>query len=227
MAAAAVLPSRAAPPAAAPLAALRSPTGAALIAGTVLASGVASYDAYVVNVAVPAITQRFDASVAAIQWTLTSYLLAVAALLLIAGALADRFGRRRVLLAGLVVMSAGSILCAAVAPLLLTTPWGWRSVYFVGIAPLVIVGYARRNLRETQRFEDQAKSRAERGFAAILSGPYRRRVLLMGLVWALIYSCTQNAITFWKEFAVGERGFSDAEIRERLSFFGGFEGVLS
>jgi EmrB/QacA subfamily drug resistance transporter len=94
-------------------ASLHGPTGTALIAGTVFASGVASYDAYVVNVAVPAITRQFGASVAAIQWTLTSYLLAVAALLLIAGALADRFGRRRVLVIGLWVMGGASILCAS------------------------------------------------------------------------------------------------------------------
>src|SRR3954468_16288276 len=100
---------------AAPLSALRSPTGVAVIAGTVLASGVASYDAYVVNVAVPAIQRHFGASVSAIQWTLTSYLLAVAALLLIAGALADRFGRRRILVVGLVVMAVGSVACAAAA----------------------------------------------------------------------------------------------------------------
>src|SRR3954469_14629221 len=100
---------------AAPLSALRSRTGVALIAGTVLASGVSSYDAYVVNVAVPAIGRHFDASVAAIQWTLTSYLLAVAALLLVAGALADRFGRRRVLIIGLLVMAVGSVLCATAA----------------------------------------------------------------------------------------------------------------
>ena len=52
-------------PAGSSLAPLRSPIGVALIAGTVLASGVASYDAYVVNVAVPAIGGRFDAGVAA------------------------------------------------------------------------------------------------------------------------------------------------------------------
>src|SRR3954469_5440368 len=98
---------------AAPLSALRSPTGVALIAGTVLASGVSSYDASVVNVAVPAIGRHFGSGVAAIQWTLTSYLLAVAALLLVAGALADRGGRRRVLVAGLCVMAGASILCAA------------------------------------------------------------------------------------------------------------------
>ena len=79
-------------PAGESLAPLRSATGAAVIAATVFASGVASYDAYVVNVAVPAITRHFGAGVAAIQWTLTSYLLAVAALLLVAGVLADRFG---------------------------------------------------------------------------------------------------------------------------------------
>src|SRR3954464_4359856 len=106
------LPSRPAATGAAPLSALRSPTGVALIAGTVLASGVSSYDAYVVNVAVPAITRHFGAGVASIQWTLTSYLLAVAALLLVAGALADRFGRRRILVIGLVVMGVASVLCA-------------------------------------------------------------------------------------------------------------------
>lgn len=94
------------------LAPLRSATGAGLIAATVLASGVASYNASVVNVAVPAIGRHFGASVAAIQWTLTSYLLAVAALLLVAGALADRLGRKRVLVIGLGIMFGASILCA-------------------------------------------------------------------------------------------------------------------
>jgi hypothetical protein len=63
------------------LAPLRSRTGVASIAATTLASGVASYDAYVVNIAEPAIGRHFGASVTAIQWTLTSYLLSLAALL--------------------------------------------------------------------------------------------------------------------------------------------------
>ena len=98
-----------------PLARLRSPTGVALIVATVLASGVASYDAYVVNVAIPAIGRDLGASVTALQWTLTSYLLTVGGLLLLAGALADRFGRRRILVSGLLLMFVASILCA-VAP---------------------------------------------------------------------------------------------------------------
>ena len=95
-----------------PLVALRSATGVALIAATVLASGVTSVDADVIKVAVPAIGRSLGAGVTALQWTLTSYLLMVAALLLLAGALADRFGRRRLLIIGLLVMLVSSVLCA-------------------------------------------------------------------------------------------------------------------
>ena len=97
------------------LVALRSRAGVAVIAATVLASLIGFLDASVVNVAVPAIGRSLHASVASLQWTLTGYLLAVAALLLLSGALADHFGRRRVLAAGLLVMLAASVLCA-VAP---------------------------------------------------------------------------------------------------------------
>jgi EmrB/QacA subfamily drug resistance transporter len=94
------------------LVALRSGTGVALITATVLASMAGFLDASVVNVAVPAIAQDLGASVAALQWTLTGYLLTAAALLLVAGALADFYGRRRVLVIGLLVMLAASAACA-------------------------------------------------------------------------------------------------------------------
>src|SRR6187200_2767071 len=90
------------------LIALRSGTGVALITATVLASMAGFLDASVVNVAVPAIAKDLGASVAALQWTLTGYLLTAAALLLVAGALADSYGRRRVLVTGLLVMLAAS-----------------------------------------------------------------------------------------------------------------------
>jgi EmrB/QacA subfamily drug resistance transporter len=133
------------------LSALRSATGVALIAGTVLASGVASYDAYVVNVAVPAISGHFGASVTAIQWTLTSYLLAVAALLLVAGALADRFGRRRVLVVGLGVMVVSSILCASATSI--DALIAARALQGVGAALVVPTSLALLNgtLRESDR----------------------------------------------------------------------------
>jgi MFS family permease len=68
-----------------------------------------------VNVAVPAISRELGANLVSIQWSLTGYLLTATALLLVAGALADRYGRRRVLVAGLLVMLVASVVCA-VAP---------------------------------------------------------------------------------------------------------------
>ncbi|WP_328321503.1 MFS transporter [Kribbella sp. NBC_00382] len=100
-------------PAGGELVALRSPAGVALVAATVMASMIGFLDAFMINVAVPAIATDLDASVSELQWVLTGYLITVAALLLLAGALADHFGRRRVLIAGLLVMLAASIACAA------------------------------------------------------------------------------------------------------------------
>ncbi len=95
------------------LVALRSSAGTALIASTVLASTVGFVDAYMINVAVPAIGRDLHASVSELQWVLTGYLVTVASLLLLAGALADHFGRRRILVVGLLVMLLASLGCAA------------------------------------------------------------------------------------------------------------------
>jgi MFS transporter, putative metabolite:H+ symporter len=108
--------------------------------------------------------------------------------------------------------SLGSIACVVVTPLLLKTDYGWRAVYFVGIVPLLILAFARRNLKETRRFTEQAKNTGRRPLTHIFSTPYRRRVLELALIWFVTYICTQNAVTFWKEFAVAERGFTDAMV---------------
>ncbi len=106
--------------------------------------------------------------------------------------------------------SLGSIACAGVVPLLLHTAYGWRSVYFVGIIPLLLLAFARRGLRESGRFASAGVAR--RPLVAILRSPYRKRILQLALIWGLTYACTQNAITFWKEFVVAERGFTDGMV---------------
>ncbi len=108
----------------------------------------------------------------------------------------------------------GSVTCAVVVPLLLETPYGWRSVYFVGVIPLALLAYARRGLRETRRFAEYAEQSGlpKRPLGAILRSPYRARVLQMALIWGLTYACAQSAVIFWKEFAVGERGFTDGQV---------------
>ncbi|MSP61083.1 MAG: MFS transporter [Myxococcales bacterium] len=116
--------------------------------------------------------------------------------------------------------SLGTIVCAGVVPLLIKSPFGWRSVYFVGTVPLIVIAVARRNLRETARFERLAAEST--GAAApslwrILRSPYRRRMLELALIWAFTYVCTQNAITFWKEFALAERGMSAADVGRSIT----------
>ncbi|MES1172688.1 MAG: MFS transporter [Myxococcales bacterium] len=106
----------------------------------------------------------------------------------------------------------GAIVCAGVVPLLLHTAYGWRSVYFVSIVPLLVLAFARRGLRETGRFTEQAASAPPENLFAVWGTPHRKRVIQLAVIWFLTYICTQNAVTFWKDFAVSERGFSDAEV---------------
>jgi EmrB/QacA subfamily drug resistance transporter len=72
-------------------------------------------DATIVNVALPAIRSDLHASVAELQWSIDAYTVVVASFLLLAGSIADRFGRRKTFQAGLVLFSIGSLLCS-VAP---------------------------------------------------------------------------------------------------------------
>jgi MFS family permease len=83
---------------------------------TLVAVSVATFmlllDITVVNVALPSIGEDFGASFTDLQWVLDAYALTLAALVLTAGSLADRFGRRRLFAAGLAIFSVASLLCA-------------------------------------------------------------------------------------------------------------------
>src|SRR6476620_7114852 len=69
-------------------------------------------DITVVNVALPSIRKDLGASFTDLQWVVDAYALTLAALVLTAGSLADRLGRRRVFIVGLGIFSAASLLCA-------------------------------------------------------------------------------------------------------------------
>jgi EmrB/QacA subfamily drug resistance transporter len=92
---------------------LSSPRGRWILIAAVLASALASIEATVVNVALPAIGRDLDAGVAGLQWVLNGYLLTLAALILLGGSLGDRLGRRRILVAGVVLFSVASAVCGA------------------------------------------------------------------------------------------------------------------
>src|SRR4051794_27860730 len=65
-------------------------------------------DNTIVNVALPSLVRQLHASVSELQWVVDAYILVVAGLLLLAGTLADRFGRRRSLTLGLAVFASAS-----------------------------------------------------------------------------------------------------------------------
>ena len=71
------------------------------------------FDQTSVAVALPALQREFGASTTGLQWVITAYLLALAALMVVAGRFADRFGRRRMLLGGIAVFGVASAACAA------------------------------------------------------------------------------------------------------------------
>ena len=82
-----------------------------VLANSILASGMVFIDGTVVNVALPALQDAFDAGVAQAQWVVESYALLLTALLLLGGSMGDRFGRRRVFAAGVLVFGLASLLC--------------------------------------------------------------------------------------------------------------------
>jgi EmrB/QacA subfamily drug resistance transporter len=82
-----------------------------VVLATVLASGMAMLDASAVNVALPAIGKDLGSELAGLQWTLSGYTLALASLILLGGALGDRYGRRRVFLVGVVWFAVTSLGC--------------------------------------------------------------------------------------------------------------------
>ncbi|MCW2593521.1 MAG: drug resistance transporter, EmrB/QacA subfamily [Mycobacterium sp.] len=73
---------------------------------------IVSMDATIVNVAIPSIRTELHASASQLQWVIDVYTLVLASLLMLSGATADRFGRRRVFQIGLTIFAIGSLMCS-------------------------------------------------------------------------------------------------------------------
>jgi EmrB/QacA subfamily drug resistance transporter len=109
-----------------------------ILIATILGSSLAFMDGSVVNIALPTLQTRFAATSSSIQWVVQSYALFAAALLLLGGAIGDRYGRRRAFTWGVAIFSVASAACAASVSLgqLIAA----RSVQGVGAALLVPQG---------------------------------------------------------------------------------------
>jgi MFS transporter, putative metabolite:H+ symporter len=121
---------------------------------------------------------------------------------------------------GLVGVIAGGLLYGPVAG----SRWGWRGMYFIGIAPLLLVAFLRRNLRETARFLELKRARrietsfldglrdsAAQAFLA-LSGPYRGRLLLVAMLWNCVMLVGAPAVTFFSLYAIRDRHWTRSQV---------------
>jgi EmrB/QacA subfamily drug resistance transporter len=86
-----------------------------VLIAAILASALGFIDGSVVSIAIPAMRKSLDASLADAQWISNSYMLMLSAFILVGGATGDRFGLRRVFMAGIALFVAASAVCA-VAP---------------------------------------------------------------------------------------------------------------
>jgi MFS transporter, putative metabolite:H+ symporter len=122
---------------------------------------------------------------------------------------------------GLVGVISGGALYGVVAD----SRFGWRGMYLIGVAPLLLVAFLRRSLRETLRFETVRQER-ERGntpqpvgIVAMLRqateplrGPYRGRMLLVAMLWNSVGIVGAPAVTFFSLYAKRDQHWTSPEI---------------
>jgi EmrB/QacA subfamily drug resistance transporter len=164
-----------------------SARGRWVLLATVLGSAMASIDATVVGIALPAIGRDFHAGLSALQWVVTAYTLTLAGLLLLSGALGDRYGRRKVFMIGVVWFAIASGLCgiAPNAPVLI----GARALQGVGAALLTPGSLAI--LQASFRPEDRGRAiGAWSGLSGVGTaiGPFLGGWLIQAVSWRLIFA---------------------------------------
>jgi EmrB/QacA subfamily drug resistance transporter len=171
----------------------RSPTP--VLAVAILASFVAFLDGSVVTLALPAISEDLGGGLATQQWVVDAYLLTLGALILVAGAISDAFGRLPILRVGLLVFGIASVACAA-APTDLILILA-RGVQGAGAALLVPSSLALINSAFSP--DDQPKAigtwTAWTGTAFVV-GPLLGGVLVDTLNWRWIFAVNVLPVAF-------------------------------
>lgn len=121
---------------------------------------------------------------------------------------------------GLLGVVAGGELYGIVAD----SRWGWRGMYFIGIAPLLLVAFLRRGLKETARFEAMKAARAStadwigeiratlRNTIEPIRGPYRHRVVLVALLWNCVGLVGSPAVTFFSLYAKRDHHWTSPQV---------------
>lgn len=209
---------------------LHSAAGRWVVAGSVLGSGAVFLESSVVNVALPAIARDFHVGVVGLQWVVNGYLLTLSALMLLGGALGDRFGRPRVFAIGCVAFALASAGCA-LAPGLISLVV-LRAVQ--GAAGALLVPNSLAML-------DTAFAGEERGAAigqwaawsavSTAAGPFAGGWLVDALNWRWVFSAVilfalAAALIVVRHIARGEVSHA-GDVRERIDYLGAALGTLA
>ena len=212
---------------------LHSAAGRWVVAGSVLGSGAVFLESSVVNVALPAIARDFHVGVVGLQWVINGYLLTLSALMLLGGALGDRFGRARVFAIGCVAFAIASGGCA-LAPSLVALVM-LRVVQ--GAAGALLVPNSLAML-------DTAFGGEERGAAigqwaawsavSAAAGPFAGGWLVDALSWRWVFSAVIvfaliASVIVTRHFAEEElpKSISGSAASRRIDYLGATLGTLS
>jgi EmrB/QacA subfamily drug resistance transporter len=152
-----------------------------------LATAVLMLDIAVVNTALPHIASDLDAGLGGLQWVVDAYTLALASVVLTAGSIADRIGRRRVFSVGMVLFTVASIACALAGSIeVLDAARGIQ-----GIGGALLFATSLSLLAEAfPRPEERVKALAAYGAsigAAFAFGPLVGGALTSGLGWEAVF----------------------------------------
>lgn len=143
-------------------------------------------DSSIVNIAIPELQHELDADVSTATWVINAYNLAFAVLLVPMGRLADQFGRRRLFVAGMVVFTIASALCAAsptIGALIVA-----RAIQGAGAGMLAPLGFAMAVLVFPPARRGFALSLvAAAALAANASGPLLGGTLIQLVGWPAIF----------------------------------------
>jgi EmrB/QacA subfamily drug resistance transporter len=143
-------------------------------------------DITIVNVALPDIAGSFSSSLSSLQWVIDAYALALASLLLTAGILADRDGRRLLFLIGVAVFTVGSALCGGAQGMVMLA----LSRAFQGIGGAIMFATSLALLSETFKGRERGVAFGIYGGItglAIATGPVIGGALVTGLGWRWIF----------------------------------------
>lgn len=153
---------------------------------TILISGLSFFAITAVNIAIPSIQRAFDSTVADVQWVVNSYSLMLGMLILLSGSLADRIGRKKMMLLGMSLFMIGGLLCGLAHEIdwLIT----FRALQGIGAALMIPQSLAIINASFDERIRGQAIG-LWGGISGSMTifGPFLSGLLIDILSWRYVF----------------------------------------